>query len=57
MLISNIPPNVKDNEFYKHKGTRNTKLCLFFYFLRACLNFIQILSFGQQRPRNAFEKI
>jgi len=33
MLISNITPNVKVNEFYKHKDTKNTKLCLFFYFL------------------------
>jgi len=32
MLISNITPNVKVNEFYKHKDTKNTKLCLFFLF-------------------------
>ncbi len=29
MLISNIAPNVKVNEFYKHKGAKNTKLYLF----------------------------
>ncbi len=29
MLISNITPNVKTIEFYKHKGTKNME---FYYF-------------------------
>ncbi len=39
-LICNITPGANVNEFYKHKGTKDTKLCLFFYFLCALRAFV-----------------
>ena len=46
MLISNITPNVKVNEFYKHKDTKNTKLCLPFFIFSLCASCLRVYYFS-----------